>query len=284
MSFFDNLFGSSDSTVTQETKLPKWVNTAGQNNYKLAQTIAARPYMSNPYQRIAGMTSDQTDAQEMLRSWKPKELTAEGADGLKLPRMIDNIPGMDGGKAGSVEDYMNPFIDQVLNRTVSRIQDASAMAKQWQANMAQHAEGAFGDARHGVADANIEKDALKQVADAVASGYSSAYDSAQSMRSADIDRILQRAQFDREGQNSVLQYLDALYRSGTNTQQQQQKNLDLLNSDFEKQRDYPIDQLNLLISALSNSPYGKSSSTSTPGPSTAASILSGVGSLASLFQ
>jgi len=207
-------------------------------------------------------------------------MTERGSSTFKVPRMIDDI-----GEGGSVEAYMNPYIDNVLNKTMSRIRDATNLAKQWQSNMGAHAAGAFGDARHGVSDVGIEKAGIREMGDAAATGYAAAYDSAQGMRDADINRLFRTEEFNRQGTDDLMQYIDSLFRSGSNEQALEQSGMDLGYQDFLRQLNWPIEQYNLLAAALSGSPYGQSSTNTTksPGPSTAASIAGGLGSVLAAY-
>lgn len=274
-----DIFGSSDQTVTTKQKLPDWVENASLKNYNMARNIASRPYQAYPYQRVAGFTDDQNAARGMLRSWMPKELQS-GYSGINLPRMIDNIPG---ATPGGVQDYMNPYIDNVLNRTQNRIRESTNSARQWSSNQSAHGAGAFGDARHGIADAEIEKGGIEAMADAAAQGYAGAYDNAQSMRNADINRLFQQAEFDRQGQDQVLEYIDSLFRSGSAEQSLNQQNASLMYEDFLRQWNYPVEMFNLMQAALGQSPYGQTSAQTSPGPSMASQGLGIIGSLLSLF-
>lgn len=276
MGILNSLFGSSDNTTTTSVQYPDWVDNAGQSIWGAASNIAQTPYQSYSAPRIAGMTGDQLSAQSMLRSWLPKELQA-GYSGFKSPSVIGEIDGK------GTADYMNPYLENVLAGTNRNIRRGADMAHQWGSNVAAHGDGAFGDARHGIADAQIEKDAMLAMGDAANNAYSAAFDNAMGLKSDDISRLFQSAQFNREGQDAVLKYLDSLYRSGQNTQQLQQANADLMYQDFTNQRDYPKQQLQMLISALGGSPYGNSTSQTSPGPSTASSILGAGASLASIL-
>lgn len=285
MGFFDNLFSPSTSTSSSTSSIPDWMNTAGQNNYNFAQSIAGRPY--TPYtggERIAPMTTDQTNAQSLLEGWKPKELQP-GYSGMSAPRMIDNIPGGPNatGGAGTMNDYMNPYIDNVLNRTQTRIRQATDLAKEWQSGVASHQQGAFGDARHGIADSQIEKQGQQQMGDAAATGYAQAFGDAENQRTNDVNNMYKSIDSNRQGQSSALNYIDSLYRSGSNTQGQQQQNDTLKYQDFLRQLGYPEEQLNTLTAALTGAPHNTTTTTSVPGPSTGSSLLGTAASFASLF-
>lgn len=285
MGFLDSIFGSSNNTTksssTSTVKLPDWVDKAAQANYKTAANIASRPYTPYPFQRIAGFTGDQNTAMGMLRDYAPRALANNGGN-FSAPRLIDDI-----GPGGSIEAYMNPYIDQVLNRTQDRIRESTNMARQWQSNAAAHQEGAFGDARHGIADAQIEEKGINQMRDAAAEGYASAYDNAQGLRQFDIGQLFNAQNLNMQQQQALMEYIDALYRSGSNQQSLDQQSMRLAYEDFLRQQDYPLEQYNLLVAGLNQSPYGKTltetSKNTTPGPSTAGQILGTVGNIASLF-
>ncbi len=277
MGFLDSLFGASESSTSTKVEYPKWVEDASKRNYGIAEKIASRPYTPYPFARIAGFTGDQNDAMSMLRGYAP-QAQQRAQKGFSVPRMIDSI-----GENGNVEDYMSPYIDNVLDRTQGRIRQATDMAKQWQSNMGAHSAGAFGDARHGIADSQIEKEGIQQMGDAAAEGYQAAFDSAQTQRNADINRLFDVERMGGEQQQQYLDYLDSLYRSGSNQQSLNQQSMTLGYEDFLKQLGYPIEQYNLMTAALTQSPYGQQTTNTQPGPSTAGSILGTIGNIASLF-
>lgn len=264
--------------TTTTTQLPDWIDKASQNNYAMAQGVASRPYTPYPYQRLAGFTGDQTGAMSMLRNFAPD--AARNATSFKPPRMIDSI-----GEGGDVKAYMSPYIDNVLNRTQDRIRQSTNSARQWQSNMGAHQDGAFGDARHGIADAMIEERGVQQMGDAAAEAYAQAYNDAQGMRQFDIGNLFGAEEMDSAKQRDLLGYIDALYRSGSNQQNLDQQSMTLGYEDFLRQLGYPADQLNLLISGLTNSPYSSTQITKAPNQNTSPwnQIAGMVGNVVSAF-
>jgi hypothetical protein len=280
MGFLDDIFGSNNTKTktTSSVSLPAWVDKAAQANYQTAAKIAQRPYVAYPFQRIAPFTGDQNAAMGMLRAYAPNAV--ENGSPFGVPRLIDDI-----GPGGSIEAYMSPYIDNVLDRTQQRIRQATNMGRQWQSNMGSHQEGAFGDARHGIADAQIEEKGIQAMGDAAAEAYAGAYDNAQGLRQFDIRNLFDIENMDAQKQQQFLEYIDALYRSGSNQQSLNQQSMRLGYEDFLRQLDYPLEQYNLLVAGLNQSPYGKTvtETSKTPAPSTASQILGTVGNLASLF-
>lgn len=280
MSFLDDLFSSGSSTnkSTTSTKLPDWVNKAAQANYATAANIASRPYTAYPFQRIAGFSGDQNNAMSMLRNYAPNAQANSGQFGV--PRVIDDV-----GADGSTDKYMSPYIDQVLDRTQTRIRQATDMSQQWNNNMTAHQGGAFGDARQGIAAGQIEEKGIQQMGDAAANGYAAAFDNAMGLKQYDINNLYNSDQASLAHQQAFMQYLDSLYRSGSNQQSLDQNSLELAYQDFLRQQNYPIDQYNLLVAGLNSSPYETTSvnKTKTDTPSAAAQILGTIGSIASVF-
>lgn len=325
MSFWD-LFtgGGGDST---STKVPKWLNQAGKSAVTLGTQLASRPYTPYSFQRIADFSGDQKDAMGMLRrgaddiSMTAPKLSRmrqfnpmKTVPNIDMVRLIDKVPGGPGGK---LEDYMNPYINRVLDRTDKRIQDAADYQRTWQSNAEANMNGAFGDARHGVADSLIAKEAIQQSKDAAAQGYAEAYNNAQQLRDADINRWMDlqqqniqndmtQKQFNQQGyldwenlntqrqlsqnqansqaQKDFLSYVDSLFRSGGQQQDLAQQNMDLMYDDFQRQRDYPLQQYDLLLRALNGTPSSSNRTTTTDsGSNFLNDILAGVVGGASLL-
>lgn len=295
--------GGDDST---SVKVPVWLNKMGKRAVTLGEQLSTRPYTPYSFQRIANFSDDQKDAMGMLRrgasqvsmradplSRMKKFNPLENPKNIDTVRLIDRIPG---GKGGGINDYMTPFINQVLDRTDKRIQDAADYQRTWQSNAEANMAGAFGDARHGVADSLIAKEAIQQSKDAAAQGYAEAYNNAQQLRDADINRWMDlqqqniqndmtQKQFNQQGyldwenlntqrqlsqnqansqaQKDFLSYVDSLFRSGGQQQDLAQQNMDLLYDDFQRQRDYPLQQYNLLLQALNGTPSSSNRTTTT---------------------
>lgn len=311
-------FSPSKVKTTTTTKLPDWVDKGGQGLFDLAKLLGTRPYTAYPFPRIAGFTPDQTDAMSMLRGYDPMGSQPDPYQlpedfsfdwNYSTPRMIDNVPGGEGEGGGSIEDYMNPYVQNVVDRGMGQLRRAADISHQWQSNAGAHGAGAFGDARHGVADAQIEKNFVDQAGDFAAQQYSNAYDNAQQLRNIDISRLMQQGESDRNfargmygddrnfgrgvyesdmnfarGElDHMLKYIDSLYRSGSNQQNLSQQSLSLGYEDFLRQLGYPQEQLNMMLAALRQTPYGQSQTNATPGPSTFGTLAGGLGSILSLF-
>jgi hypothetical protein len=95
----------------------------------------------------------------------------------------------DNGPFGSFQSYMNPYIQQVLAPQMREIYNASAIN---QNNIGAQAAGAgaFGDARHGIADAENFRLTQQAAGDATGRAYSDAFGNAQNARMQDLGRLL----------------------------------------------------------------------------------------------
>jgi hypothetical protein len=277
-SIFDWLFDPTETKSSTSTQLPKWVEQAGKTNYQLASGIAQRPYQTYDYPRIAPFSDDQTTAMSTLRSSQPRALKF-GETPYRPPRLIDNIPGE---TAGGIKEYMNPFVDEVVNRGVGRMREAADVGRQRIANQA-HMTESFGDARHAIDDSLLEREFQKEVGDFSARQYSDAFTAAQAMREGDIERDMRAQGIEQQDFMDLLRYIDSLYKSGDIQEDKTQASLDLAHSDFQKQFNYPTEMLDLLTAALTGTPYNKTTTSTEPGPSNAASILSTVGSILGAF-
>lgn len=276
---FDWLFEPTKSTSSSTTSVPEWVSQAGKSNYTLASGIAQQPYQAYGAPRVAGFSPDQTSAMDTLRTTQPRALTLP-AGGYRPPRLVDNIPGAEGaaGGAGSIADYENPYTENVINRGIAKMREAANIGQQ-NINNQQHMSESFGDARHGLQSEELERDLIKEVGDFSGQQYAQGYDTAQQLRESDINRLMSSQDLARADQQDLLTWLDSLFKSGSNQQDLTQKSLDTAFGDFTRQQNYPKEMLDVLTAALTGTPSNTTKTTTEPGPSNAASILSIIGSI-----
>jgi hypothetical protein len=171
---------------------------------------------------------------------------------------------------------MDPYIENVINRGTGQLRKAADMAHQWQSNASSHGADAFGDARQGVADAAIEKNFVDSSGDFAAQQLSNAFGNAQGQRNWERD-------FGRGKLDQMLKFADPLYRSGSNQQSLNQQSATLAYEDFLRQQGYPKEQIDWMMSILSGTPHGSTTTTTEPDSSLFAKILGGAGTIASLF-
>jgi hypothetical protein len=104
------------------------------------------------------------------------------AQGLDTERVVDQ-----NGFLGKISDYMNPYLQQVLN---PQIKAANEQLQRGRRDLGANAQmsGAFGDARHGVVEQGLYDDTQENIADLTGRTYASGFDTAMGLRANDIGR------------------------------------------------------------------------------------------------
>lgn len=92
------------------------------------------------------------------------------------------------GPLGSVQSYINPYLDAVLNPQIREIQEESERQRRSIGAGAAMA-GAFGDARHGIMEGENFEKTNQAVSDATGKTTADAFLSAMAQRQADMGRI-----------------------------------------------------------------------------------------------
>jgi len=281
----------SHTTQTTKVELPKWVEQASESNYELARTLGEQKFQQYQGDRVAN-TSDLT-----------KRAMDYGSDSLgwrnKNYRQADNIfdklasfrydpkdVKMGQLKNADIGAYMNPELNQVVDKSIADLNDQRIQALMGNSTAAEQA-GAFGGSRHGIVDAVTNAESAKDAGLLSAQLRSQAFDNARqaaltdiqgkytadlSNRDADIQKQLDRMTAMATGAGGKITANDArmaqrqqnftnMFQSGLFSQQQRQRNLDSMREVFGESRNYDLENLNLRLSALGMSPYGKTETT-----------------------
>jgi hypothetical protein len=191
---------------------------------------------------------------------------------------------------------MNPYLQAALNPQLDEARRQSQITQQQNAAKMTQA-GGFGGSRQAILDAETQRNLANTQANITGQGYSSAFNNAQQQFNADQQRKMQEAQygagFGLQGLQTGLQAAQAQGNLGnianqanlSNLQQQlaggaQERGItaegvaaDL--AEFEKQRQYPYQQVQFQRDMISGLPTG--AVTNTPGQ------MSGIGSLLSVL-
>lgn len=292
-------FGDSKETKRVETKstLPDYLKSASEWNVNNVKNMAATPYQAYDGQRVADLTGDQNAAFDIIRNLASadnpyltdiqnlfKEYGTTPATQLDTPSILGT--GFD-ARTGSISDYMNPYIEAVLNPQMRAIDRAGQQARNRNATAATM-EGAYGDARHGVMDAAQVRDQSQLEVDTTGKAYASAFDAAGNLRSKDVSNLMQTDTMNATlleqalqrmlGGGTALQGLDK-YQTGRNLDlargldaagQEQQKNAqDKLNAPYEeflRGQQWGPEMAKLLASVTASMPYEKSQTATTYEP------------------
>ena len=286
----------SGSTNTQG--LADWAAPYITNYLGQAQALAQSPYQTYQGPLTAGQSNLQSAAFQGLGSLTVPSSIGEAA--TTAGNIATQAQGMTykpmttAFDATQAQNYMNPYLQASLNpqleeaRRQSQITQAQNAAKMTQA-------GAFGGGRQAILDAETQRNLGTNLANITGQGYNTAYDKAMAQFNADQARKMQEAQygagFGLQGLQTGLQGAQA---QGSLGQMQNQANLANLAqqlaggaqergitaegtaadlAEFEKQRQFPYQQVQFQRDMISGLPTG--AVTNTPGQ------MSGIGSLLS---
>lgn len=288
----------SGSTNTQG--LADWAAPYITNYLGQAQALSQTPYQTYQGPLTAGASNLQNQAFTGLGSLTVPSSMGEAA--TTAGNIATQAQGMTykpmttAFDATQAQNYMNPYLQASLNpqleeaRRQSQITQAQNAGKMTQA-------GAFGGGRQAILDAETQRNLGTRLAEITGQGYNTAYDKAMAQFNADQQRKMQEAQF------GSTYGLDALRTglTGAQTQGQLGNTLNTANlgniqaqlaggnvergitsegvaadlGEFEKQRQFPYQQVQFQRDMISGLPTG--SVTNTPGQ------LSGIGSLLSVL-
>jgi len=282
--------GGGQQQQVSQVQLPKWVEQASGQNYQFAQQVANQPYQAYQGQTVAGFSPDQLSAMDYSRNnvgaYQPvydAGVTMANQSGMYQPDQV---------RAGQFTDanvgaYMNPYLDQVESNALRNIQGATQLAVNKIGDQAATSR-AFGGSRQGISEGVTIAEGTKQAGDLSAKLRSDAYDRAMQQINADQNRTLQGDLANQsagmqnanrqltaaqtmsgiadQGRKSMSDDITRMLTLGQMQQGQEQRYLDDAQSRFNEARDYPKEQLNILLSALGMSPYGKTQVTEQSSP------------------
>ena len=171
-----------------------------------------------------------------------------------------------GMPALSMNQYLNPYNQQVIGNTVGRMQDQYGQAMGGVGDAAT-AAGAFGGSRHGAVESQITDDYLRNVGETTASMNQQGFNTAMNAGFQDVGQQLGAAsglantgisQYnigDRINQNQMA--------AGNQQQGLAQSLLDLVNNDLNQYTGSPNTSIQTLLQALSSSPLNQNQTQAT---------------------
>lgn len=166
-----------------------------------------------------------------------------------------NTP-LGGGSGGVASNYMNPYLQSVLDPQLAELRRQNDITQQ-NTNAKMTGAGAFGGGRQAIMNSENNRNLMQEMNKTVGTGYANAYDKAMN-------------QFNTEqGQSRDL--VNLLSQQGAQQQAVNQAGVSADLAEFEKQRQYPYQQVQFQRDMISGLPI--SSVTNTPGQ------LSGIGSI-----
>ena len=177
-------------------------------------------------------------------------------------------------RAGEVQQYMSPYMQNVVDIQQREAQRQADVAAQQLAAQAVGA-GGYGGTRQAILEAEQQRNLQQQLGDIQARGLAAAYEDAQRRIAEQRGRELSASgQFMQLGQAAPAQQqreLTALEAVGAQRQAQSQRGLDIARSEFEREQLFPEQTLQQYQSVIRGFPLNPTtyatSQTTTPAPS-----------------
>jgi len=244
------------STTTQitEVKLPAWVDAAAKKNYAFAEQIANKPYEAYTGQTVADTNQDIEDAFSLFKGKLGVGDANFSAANDLFAKQGAGIAGMDRST------YMNPYIDEVETKALGALDKQRVQALMSNADKAIAAK-AFGGNRSAVVDAVTNAETADKAGILSANLRKDAFDNATSQMQGDLAAAGAAGQGQLATGNALLDQRNkdftGLLGIGQQQQQQLQKELDDAKGRFDEEKNHDLESLNVLLSSLGMSPYGK---------------------------
>jgi hypothetical protein len=160
----------------------------------------------------------------------------------------------------NMQDYMNPYIEGALDPAARELREEIARQQQGISGAA-GMQGAFGGARHGIAEAEGRRGGLEAMSDLYGRGYQQAFESAKDQFNRDRDVFARGAEQFRAtgaaGQQMLTQDIQNLLTTGGIKRQLEQAGLDFDYQQFIEARDWDVNNLQPLLDTLSTVPHTK---------------------------
>jgi hypothetical protein len=263
---------------TTRVELDPAFRQAALENYEFSKQIAGQEYTPYAGSRLAAPTAAMQlglQQQAQAGAYGPGTQTVDYATALAMqPTSI----------AGNIQQFINPFQEQVIGTAVQNIENQRQMQQQQNAANAVRAR-AFGGSRQGIVEGLTNQAALMAAGQTAGNLAYQGFGQAAQLASQDVAaRQAQAAQLAGLGaQQQAIRQTQAQQLQGVGAQEQaqQQAQLDLAYQDFLRQQAYPLQQLNIRSQGLSGFP-AENQNVSTQRMSPGQQIGQGVSTLASL--
>jgi hypothetical protein len=255
----------STSTVQQLTLLPDYQETFLKDLLASTQTLANQPTTIPSYQ-VAGLTPAQQQAVQLGISGVGSFQPMMQAGAATLGQGVATL------QPSGFQQYMSPFVDNVLDQSLADLQRQTDMERQRIGSAAVQA-GAFGGSRQAVAEQELQRNAqdafARQSAQLRAQAFESAQDRAQQAGELFGKLGLQQAALGESAQAAGQRDVGILSQLGGMEQQQQQLELDAQRATSLERQFEPFQRIGFMSDIFRGVPSTTSTlqSTTTPKPS-----------------
>lgn len=283
------------TTTTSNSTLPDYLQPYVSDLLSRSQALtgsnAAPSYTGN---RVAGLTPQQQAAGQSVSGLHAGNLMTQGS-GL-ITQGANYTPNTGSFGLAAAQQYMNPYQQSVTDIAKREATRDDQIAQTGRDSAAARA-GAFGGSRHGVIEAEADRNLGQRLSDIQTQGLNTSWQQAQQQYNADANRQQQDKQF---GSQAAIKGGDLLADQGKTAfglqstaglldQGTQQKGLDTSYQDWLNTQQHPYDQLTFMRNMVSGFPGSTSTQTAQQSPtsnwaSDLAGIGSAIGSVGSIFD
>lgn len=234
------------SKDTSTTQYPSWYQQYLNSLLGKASSVAGEPYKAYGAPRIAPHSADTTSAFDRVRSGIGAYTPQFNAGSA----MVSNAGR--GFDQGELDSFMNPYVDQVVDRI--GVLGGRNLSENLlpQVNDSFIRSGQFGSRGNidltGRAIRDTQESVLAQQSSALASGFKDQMNNVNAFRDRSLTAGQTGANLAQLGQGMQLQDAAALQGIGQAQEDKTQQSLNLGYQDFLEQRDYPKGQLDWLNS------------------------------------
>ena len=278
MGWLSDMFGGDDDVVStttsvQASEIPGYIQDYSKENLGIAAGLADRQF--EPYEGalVAGFTDDQTQAfqnqRDNMGAWKDDLASATST--------MKDISTSNFGDA-DLSSYMNPYLSSQYS-AVNRGYDTA----QNQLDAKAATQGAFGNSRRGIVDADLGARRGDALSDVDRLAFENAQKSYFADRASQMAGATGLASLAGQNQNQLGVDNAALATYGAQQQGLNQLGLDAGYQQFLREQATPLENFNIRQAALAGTPYNASQATT--GTSTSPggnSFMSNIGSLGQL--
>lgn len=297
MAFLDFLFeGRPPKSVTTYGQtvenIPKWMSDYTQGLIAKANAAAAEPYIPYGGPRIAGFTEEQERGfelgEENVGAYEPYLEQAGAGAGAAAAGTETGLGFLQqAGEStfpGAVDQYMDPYVQNVLNRQESmagRTLKEKFLPQLERQFAGTGTFGSRGERGHEGTGMRGVRDIMEGLEEQRLATLSGAYGQAADIYGRDIGRQAdvgaQMGQLGLQGaqqmgglgamaQEMGLKDAATMEAIGAQKQQMGQRSMDLAQRDFQEQRNLPFDRLQFMQSMIQGVPYSRETQRTDVGP------------------
>tara|TARA_R110000737_G_scaffold340221_2_gene362910 strand:+ start:6844 stop:7998 length:1155 start_codon:yes stop_codon:yes gene_type:complete len=176
-----------------------WSSHANSGMDNLTRSISGSSIGSDEFSLLGNLGKDQgqTWSQPLYDPDSANTLwdSLMDADGINPDMLKTTLPESTGygdvtggtSSANTANDYLNPYLGEVLDNSIDRINEQGDRTRNALGTQAFSA-GAYGDARHGVEGAALSKDISENIGNLSAQMHAQGYESAMGYLNTDLDR------------------------------------------------------------------------------------------------